>query len=127
MTDIIKHAECVETYDQRDHPIPSLSHIEVMTEKKGGGADLHIVIAKPLQADDFSLNRLLDKIEAYLAHVLSDDFAARFGAPDPSNTSIVVDIHPDSCDEAFALLEKSKDWVQSNRASLEVTRLDVED
>lgn len=127
MADIIKHAEFEDTYDDPDHPIPSLSHIEVLTERKGGGADLHIVVAKPLQADEYSLNRLLDKIEAYLRHILSDDFAARFGAPDPSNTSIVVHIQSDSCNEAFALLEKSEEWVADNRASLRVVRLDGQD
>ena len=69
MTDITKHAEFEDTYDNPDHPIPSLTNIEVLAGLKSGGAELQIIIAKPLQSDDYSLNRLLDKIEGYLNYV----------------------------------------------------------
>ena len=124
MAEIIKHAEPEDTYDDADHPIPSLTHLDICGIRKGGGADLVIIIAEPLQSDEYSLNRLLDKIEAYLGHIRSKEFADEAGEPDPSNTTIDVNIHPDSCREAFRLLEKSKEWVQVNGASLRVTLLD---
>jgi len=124
MADLIKHAEFEDTYDDADHPIPSLTHLDICGIREGGGADLVIIIAKPLQSDEYSLNRLLDKIEAYLGYIRSKAFEDEAGEPDPSNTAIIVRIHPDSCREAFRLLEKSKEWVQANDATLRVTLLD---
>lgn len=126
MADIIKHNEFESTYDDPDHPIPSLTHLEVCTMLKGGGAELHVIISKPLQSDEYSLNRLLDKLEKYLAHIQSPSFVAAAGIPSPEKTSIVVNIHPDSCEEAFELLEKSKEWVKENRATLKIKRLEVD-
>jgi hypothetical protein len=125
MAEIIKHNEFESTYDDPDHPIPSLTHLEVCTMLRGGGAELHIVISKPLQSDQHSLNRLLDKIEKYLGHIRSPAFIAEAGAPSPEKISIVVDIHPESCKEAFQLLEQSKEWVEENLASLKVKPLEV--
>lgn len=124
MADIIRHAEPEDTYDDANHPIPSLSALDIFGTRKGGGADLVIIIAEPLQSDEYSLTRLLDKIELYLGFIRSKEFADEAGEPDPSNTSVVVQIHPDSCKEAFLLLEKSKEWVQVNRAALRVELLD---
>jgi carbamate kinase len=124
MADIIKHAEFEDTYDDPGHPIPSLTYLEVCTILKNGGAELHIVIAKPLGADEYSLTRLLDKIEAYLGYIRSDDFKQQAGEPSPENTTIIVDIHPESSDEAFNLLEKSVSWVYDNGAALTVKVLD---
>ena len=63
ITEIIKHNEFEDTYDDPEHPIPSLTHLEVCPILKGDGAKSAIVIADPLASDDHSLNRLLDKIE----------------------------------------------------------------
>ncbi len=123
MADIIKHAEFEDTYDDPEHPIPSLTHLEVCTILKGGGAELHIVISKPLEADEYSLTRLLDKIEAYLGHIQTEEFRKEAGEPSPNTTAIVVDIHPDSSNEAFDLLDNAVDWVNQNGASLIVKRL----
>jgi hypothetical protein len=123
MAEIIKHNEWEGSYDDPDHPIPSIRHLDVCTIKKGGGADLFIVIATPLQADDYSLNRLLNKIEGYLSHIQSETFKQEAGEPNPENTNIMVRIHTDSCREAFLLLEKSLEWVKTNKASLKVVEL----
>lgn len=124
MADITKHNEFQDTYDDPDHPIPSLTHLEVCTILKGGGADLHIVISKPLESDEYSLTRLLDKIEGYLGHIQSCEFTDQAGEPNPDTTSIIVNIHPKSSDEAFQLLNKSKEWVKENQASLKVKVLE---
>jgi hypothetical protein len=123
MAEIIKHNDWESSYDDPGHPIPALRHLDVCTIKKGGGADLHIIIATPLQADDYSLNRLLNKIEGYLGHLQGDNFKKEAGEANPENTNIVVRIHPDSCREAFLLLEKSVEWVKDNKASLKVVEL----
>ena len=64
-----------------------MTHLEVCGILKGAGAELQIVIAKPLQSDEHFLTRLLDKIEGYLRHTGSKEFANEAGEPDPSNTT----------------------------------------
>jgi hypothetical protein len=123
LAEIIKHNEFSDTYDDPEHPIPSLTHIEVCAIRKGGGSNLAIVVAKPLLSDESSLTRLLDKIEGYLGHIHSDEHVADAGKPTPENTTISVHIHPDSSAEAFELLARSKAWVTSNGVTLEVVEL----
>ncbi len=123
MVDIIKHNEGKDVYDDPDHPIPSLNHLDVCTIKKGGGADLAIIISKPLEANQYSLKRLQDKIENYLGYILSAKFKEQAGEPSPKNTNIVVHVHPYTCKEAFVLLERSSGWVNNNQASLVIKLL----
>lgn len=120
---IFKHNPTIDPRDDPNHPIPSLAVIDVMTIKKGGGADLTIVIASPLQGDKESLTRLQDKIEGYLGYILSKEFQLQAGSPSPDNTSIIVKVHPDSDQLVFTLLKKSAAWVLNNRATLKVELL----
>jgi hypothetical protein len=120
---IVRHEPPEDPRDDPSHPIPSLAVIDVTTVKRGGGADLIIVVASPLRADERSLTRLLDKIQGYLGHIRSEDFYAEAGAPTPENTSIVVRLHPESDREVWDLLVRSEAWVQSNNASLVVEAL----
>ncbi|WNH52297.1 DUF6572 domain-containing protein [Stenotrophomonas oahuensis] len=107
------------------HPIPDLGVIDVNSVKKDAGAELHIVIATPLQADERSLERLIRKIEAYLGYIQSDEYSRQCGTPSASTTRIVVDIHPESDRMAFELLSRSRDWVTDNGATLVVAPLDL--
>ena len=122
---ITKHDPQEHPGDDPDHPIPSVAVLDVVAILKAGGADLSIVIATPLAADERSLTRLLDKIEGYLGHIQSPEFQAEAGAPDSSNTTIKVLIHPASAPEAYDLLERSKDWVLANHATLKIEQLDL--
>jgi len=106
-------------YDDQ-HPIPDLEVVDVYTVKKGGGAELNIVIASPLEDDDRSLERLLMKIERYLGFARSPEFAAECGVATVANTKIVVCIHAGSAPIAFKLLEKCKPWTLDNDVTLEV-------
>jgi hypothetical protein len=108
-----------DTYAVDDgHPIPNLDVVDVNTVKKGGGSDLFIVVASPLSGDQRSLERLLRKIERYLEFLQTEDFHSESGDPNPENTNIVVKLHPFSDRSAFDLLERSREWVKSNNASL---------
>jgi hypothetical protein len=127
MAEIIEHQKSEETYDDPDHPIPALNAIDINTVKKSGGSDLHIIIASPLQADEYSLTRLLDKIEGYLGHIQSDDYKKESGSPTPENTRIIVNIHPESDENVFELLERSKPWALENNAALEIEILEDKD
>ena len=120
MAEIIEHQKSEDTYDDPDHPIPAVKVIDINTVKKSGGSDLYIIIASPLKADEYSLTRLLDKIEGYLGHIQSDDFKEESGIPTPNNTRIIVNIHPDSDAQTFELLERSKAWTLENNATLEI-------
>jgi len=102
----------------QSHPIPNLDVIDINTVKKGGGSDLFIVIATPLQDDRRSLERLLRKVERYLEFIRTEGFLSESGVANPENTKIIVKLHPDSSRAAFDLLERNKQWVRNNDASL---------
>ena len=106
-------------YDE-SHPIADLGVIDINGVRNGGGSDLVIVVASPLEAEERSLRRLLKKVEVYLGFIQSEQFRAEAGDPTPDNTRIIVKIHPDSCPEAFELLNRNKDWVTNNNATLEI-------
>jgi hypothetical protein len=108
--------------DDFSHPIPQVSTCDVKGVRKSGGADLALVVAAPLKKDDRSRSRLLKKIENYLGYVRSEDFARECGSPSPENTSITVQIHPDSDEEVFILLDESRGWIHDNHARLEIKR-----
>jgi hypothetical protein len=120
---IIRHDAPPDPRDDPEHPIPSLAVIDVATYKKEGGADLSIIIASPMAADQRSLTRLLDKIEGCLGHILSEQFRMEAGVPTPENTSVIVKVHPDSDRAVWDLIERSKAWAENNQASLRAEAL----
>jgi hypothetical protein len=119
----------VSTPEMQDYepssPIPRLSVIDVHGVRKSGGSDLLVVIASPLKNDDHSVKRLSQKLNNYIEAIASKGYAEKYGEPTPSNTSIVVDIHPDSDPEIFRLLEQYRPKVEAVHASLRVELLDV--
>ena len=106
-------------YDE-SHPIPDLGVIDINGVREGGGSDLVIIVASPLEAEERSLRRLLKKVEVYLGFIQSEQFRAEAGDPSPDNTRIIVQIHRESCPEAFELLNKNKGWALNNNATLEI-------
>jgi hypothetical protein len=108
--------------DDSRHPIPRVDVCDVRGVRKGGGADLVVVIATPVKNDLRSRQRLTEKIRNYLGFIASDTFAAECGAPSPQNTSIAVHIHPGSDPEFFAFLEECRGWIEDNRARLEIKK-----
>jgi len=123
---VTEHEVPEDPRNDPDHPIPNLNVIDVAAYRKGGGADLTIVIASPLADDPRSQTRLLDKIQGYLGHIQSDDFERDAGTkPTPANTTIKVLIHPESASAVRHLLDKCRPWVDSQGATLLVQNLDV--
>ncbi|MGS0998773.1 hypothetical protein [Rhodanobacter sp. UC4451_H18] len=122
-TPIIQHELVSEATDDPTHPIPYLGTLDVMATKKDGGADLVIVVASPLMADERSQNRLLEKMEGYLSFISSDEFRSEAGSPNPDNTHLVVKLHPDSSPAIHDLLRRSESWVLKGNASLKVAIL----
>lgn len=117
---IIKHELVPEPGDDPNHPIPYLGSLDVMSVKTGGGADLIIVVASPLMADERSKTRLLDKIRGYLGFIGSNEFHAQAGEPNPSNTQVVVKLHPNSAPQIHDFLVRCEPWVQRSNATLQV-------
>ena len=107
-----------------NHPIPYLNVIDVSGYRKDGGANLSIVVASPLAADERSQTRLLDKIQGYLGHIQSQEFAHDAGTtPSPENTTITVLLHPATSDAIRDLLQRCHTWVNSHGAALVVRNL----
>lgn len=107
------------------HPIPDLDAIDVLGLRNDGGADLVIVIATPLQNDERSQTRLLDKLEAYLRYIRSSKFIEEAGTPpNPQNTTIRVQLHRHSAPAIRSLLQRCHAWVNENGATLEVQDLE---
>ena len=125
MTTVTDHEIPDDPGNDPNHPIPYLRVIDVSGYRNDGGADLVIVVASPLLSDDRSKTRLLDKIEGYLGHIQSEEFAQDAGvAPTPGNTTIIVRLHPDSSDAIRELLASCDAWVNSHGAALLVTDLE---
>ena len=121
---IIRHGNWSDNYDDPSHPIPSISALDVHGIKKGGGSDLLIVVASPLQADVRSQQRLLDKIDIYLRYIRSDEYKNKYGAPSSDNTCIIVRLHAGSDPLILDLLERCKPWAAENLCRIEVSPLD---
>jgi hypothetical protein len=118
------NAEKQDTLANDDsHPIPCLTALDIFGVKNDGGADLVLIIASPLEADERSQRRLLQKIENYLGFISSEEFLAEAGPPSPANTKIIVKVHPDSDSAISELLDRCVDWVAENNATLVVEDL----
>lgn len=100
------------------HPIPDLDVCDVDVKRKDGGHDLYLVIASPLNADERSQHRLIEKISRYLGFL-----AGLRDLPDEGTRRITVHIHPDSAPEIFDLLERCRPWTADNNVVFEVKRL----
>jgi hypothetical protein len=122
---IVMHGEWEDNYDDPSHPIPSLTALDIQAIKIGGGSDLVIVVASPLQSDERSQRRLLSKIEMYLGFLSTPEFQSKSGVATSQNTSIIVQIHPASDKAIFELIERCKPWFLSNNASLQVKPLEL--
>jgi len=105
------------------HSIPDLGVIDVNVVRRSGGSDLFIVVASPLAGDEYSLSRLLRKIEAYLEFTNSSEFIEESGLPSPENTRIVVKLHPESSPLAAELVLRNVAWALNNGVTLAVEPL----
>jgi len=121
---VVKHEIEPEREDDPDHPVPYLGVIDVAAYLKSGGAKLTIIVASPLEDDERSHKRLLDKIEGYLSYIASDQFLEHAHATaSPENTTITVALHPATAPSVFSLLARCHQWVESGRAKLVVRQL----
>ena len=106
------------------HPIPNLDVCDIEVERKGGGADLIVIIASPMANDMKSRKRLMKKLDNYLGYITSETFATRYGAPSRATTSITVRYHPDTDAGIKELLNECSGWVEDNGATLRLKPLE---
>ena len=109
--------------DDATHPIPEVGSLDIRAVKKTGGADLVVVVASPLQNDERSRRRIVQKVRNYLGYIVSKDFAKEHGQPTPESTTIIFQVHPESEPAALAFLEECRPWISDNHASLIVKKL----
>jgi hypothetical protein len=111
--------------DDESHAIPSPSNLDIHAVKRGGGSDLVIIVATPLQADTRSVCRLFQKIDNYLQFIAGDAYKKECGAPSKESTRIIVRAHEKTDPAILELLGSVGDWVPSRNASLVVEMLDA--
>jgi uncharacterized protein YtpQ (UPF0354 family) len=105
------------------HPIPDLQVIDVHGVKKGGGSDLLVIVASPLQADARSIFRLARKLDGYLQEINSDAYRSECGTPGAGVTSIIVRLHPRSDPAVEEVLGYAVSWAEKRNASLRVEKI----
>jgi hypothetical protein len=105
------------------HPIPNLQVIDIHAVKKGGGSDLVVIVASPLQSDARSVFRLMRKLDGYLQEINSDGYRNECGAPGLGATSIIVRLHPRSDPAIEKVLAAAASWVEAQNASLRVEKI----
>jgi len=128
MTEIFEHNKAIDIADLPNHPIPSLNSLDIVAMKKEGGADLIVIIADPLDGGEFSQNRLLTKLQNYFGFINSSSYQLQASVkPNPSNTKVVVKIHPKSSNIYADLLDRYKPWAIENNCSLEMQVLVTEE
>ena len=121
---IIKHDREPHPDDDPRHPIPCPGVLDMLGIRKGGGADLTILVKAPLMADERSQLRLLHKIAGYLRHIHSRNHQSQAGVPTAENTTIKVVLHPGSAPEIHELLDRCKPWTAAHDATLKVELLE---
>ena len=104
--------------DDESHPIPSVDNLDMVAQRRTGGARLVVIISSPLGADERSQTRLMMKLENYLGFIISPDFEREFGRPDPKKVDILVRIDSRSDPAVFDLLRRCEPWALENMASL---------
>lgn len=106
--------------DDESHPIPSVENLDMVAQRRTGGARLVLMIGGPLDAGERSLRRLMMKLENYLGFILSPQFAQEFGPPDPETVDILVRIDSRSDPAVFDLLRRCEPWTLDNKTTLVV-------
>jgi hypothetical protein len=107
------------------HPIPKLNVIDIIGTRRGGGADLVVIVASPLGADARSVFRLCTKLDGYLHEIGTEEWRQEHGAPTPESTRILLNLHPQSDPVIPKMLDSYRGWAQSRGARLCVEGLDL--
>ena len=92
--------------------------IDLMGVRKGGGADLVILVDMALEDDEHSQRVLLDKIDAYLRFANSAEFSVQCGKPNALSTAVVIRCLKPPGPLITGLVESCKPWAADNHVSI---------
>jgi hypothetical protein len=104
----------------REDPIQNIDNVDIVGKRKDGGVDLVIVTSSKLEGSPGHQRLLLAKIESYLAQLNTPEFQAEFNHPRPDQVNIILDCSAPPHPIILQLIEKSKPWVEENKARLAV-------
>lgn len=96
--------------------------IDVMGARRGGGADLVVLVDERLDNEPATQRRLLDKLETYFGFANSDEFRSECGPPSPESTCVVVRCGAEPDPVIRQLIANAEGWAKDNNVSL---RLEV--
>lgn len=111
----------VTTMDHQAEPLSPLTdvdNLDVIGERTGGGIDMVIATAGPLDGSDETCTRLHEKLNAYLCAALHPDFANMYPAASRGRVRIFVS-------DRNAISERARLLVE--QFSLEALARNVED
>jgi uncharacterized protein YtpQ (UPF0354 family) len=111
--------------EDNEHAIPKLDVLDIVATKKAGGADLVVIVSRPLGADARSVFRLLRKLDVYLHEINTDSWRDEHGAATPESTNIIVKLHPDSDPVVAKLLHDHSGWAAKRGARLIAEELEL--
>jgi len=96
-------------------PIQNLDQIDILGARDDDGVDLMIVATSTLDGSP-EHQKLLDKIENYLAYIASPEFKAEFADPPADKVHIILRYYGVPHPIMFAVFEKCKPWVERGGA-----------
>jgi hypothetical protein len=100
------------------HCIQRLDTIDSIAQREDGTVQLALVVAGRFEGDTRSQARLVEKLGNYLHYVASADYQAKFGAPSPEKTSIVIKMHQGGAPVVRTLLSRLSKWARDGGVSL---------
>lgn len=89
--------------NMEDSPIQNIDQVDVLGERKDGGADLVISVSGPLDSSPETLKLLDAKIRAYITAVSSEFFCQKYIA---SKSRIIVSCAFPVSDQSRAIVNK---------------------
>jgi len=92
-------------------PIQNPDRADIVGVRQDGGVELFIVASGPLTAEPQIQKLLLDKVEAYLGYINSDEFKAEFENPPADRTTIIISCYGSVDPVIPELVERTKPWV----------------
>lgn len=95
----------------------NINNIDIFGIREDGGADLVIVPNGKLDASPDTQKNLLDKIEAYLGYINSNEFHSECPQANASNTNIVLQLNEKPPKLIEELISQIDPWVAQYNAN----------
>lgn len=125
---IVNNMELIQTVENSKmpegdgHPIPSelIDSIDIIAVKKDGSVVLSIISVGYLDASEYTMERIIDKINTYISFIHDGDFETEFGQASFEKTHIVLNCNTQPNLAVLDLIDSIKDQVKDKNASLSI-------